>query len=232
MRVSTLLEWGAILGIFLIAILVVLNIGVIVPSAGSGVLPLSSDSAGSSPGCMDPETGGFFQDTLSAPQPVVRQIDEWTFTLHPVYRYTIIGKVVGKDTYASGPSDTLSPMDFAIATGDIIRPEISRYITIRKTPRHYHYQYFFPAGTPQLSPAYINEHISNNHLIFADDSLSVKAQSVNVGDYVRIRGYLVTVSGQSRDGRTYHQGTSTTRSDQSEGACEVVYIETLEKLPC
>ena len=233
MRISTLLEWGAIFGIFLVAILAVQNIGLILPSSGSGGSGFTLDSLSASPACMVPENGGFFQEPLSGSRPITRQVDEWTFSISPQFRYTIIGRIVGKDTYSGGPENTLLPMDLTIANGDIIRPEIFRYFTFQKTPRHYLYSYYAPAGSPRISQQYAVEHTSNNHLIFANESLHQAAESLKVGDSVSIQGYLVTISGQTRDKRgTYYHGTSTIRTDQGEGACETVYVESLERLNC
>jgi len=232
MRVSTLLEWGAILIIVLVTILGIQSMGLFSPFNSSGPSTQDAGASYSSPTCSELGLGGFYQEQLSGPQTFQQQIDDWTFTIQPVFRYTIVGKVVGKDEYSLVATDVLAPMDFAIANGEIISPELFRYFTFEKIPRHYRYRYSFPQGVRQLSREYVNEHISNNHLIFANESVYAQAKTTATNDFVVISGYLVTVSGKSRDGRTFSQGTSTTRSDQGEGACEVVYVESLEKTSC
>jgi hypothetical protein len=134
MRISTLLEWGAIFLVFAITILLIQNIGGLTSRDISGLSPSNPGTLQSSSECSGLGFGGFYQDSLSAPQPVVRQIDEWTFTINPVFRYTIVGKIVGKDAYSSGAADTLSPMDLAIANGDIISPENFRYFSFQENP--------------------------------------------------------------------------------------------------
>jgi hypothetical protein len=232
MRVSTLLEWGAILIIVLVTILGLQSIGVLSAFTPSGPSTPDAGASYSSPTCSDLGLGGFYQEQLSEPQTFQQQIDDWTFTIQPVFRYTIVGKIVGKDEYSLVPTDVLAPMDLAIANGEIISPELFRYFTFEKIPRHYRYRYSFPQGVRQLSQEYINEHISNNHLIFSNESVYAQAKTAATGDFVVISGYLVTVSGTSGAGRTFSQGTSTTRTDQGEGACEVVYVESLEKTSC
>lgn len=232
MRISTLLEWTAIAGVFIVVILVVLGIAGIaspgIPAPGQS----GQTSPETPPGCSEADLGGFYQGSISAPVPITKQVDDVTFTLQPLYRYQIIGKIVGKDEYSATPLDRLGPMDLTIANGDIIRPEIISHFTIQKYTRHFRYQYFFPAGTTPPLPSYIVEHMSNNHLIFAGDTAYSVAKTAGVGDMVEISGYLVTVSGKGQDGRTFTWGTSTTRSDQGEGSCELVYVETIRKYTC
>lgn len=232
MRISTLLEWTLVAGIFIVAILAVLFIAGL---ATPGIPVQDKDSTGSSlPAtvCSETDLGGFYQSAATSPQPIPINKDDFTFTLQPLYNYRIVGKIVGKDEYSGSPSDSLAPMDLTIANGDIIRPEVLSHFTIRKYPRHFSYHYYIPAGTTQVSQRYATEHISNNHLIFANETVYSTAKSARVGEMVDISGYLVTVSGKSTDGRTYSQGTSTTRSDQGEMSCEVVYVLSFRTYTC
>ena len=232
MRASTLVQWGAIALVFIITILAVQGIGGFVVSGGSGFSDLRTETPAGTAACSGLGYGGFYQDYLSSPQSFERRIGEWTFTINPVFKYTVVGKVIGKDEYPLVAADALAPMDLAIANGDILSPDLFSRFTFSKTPRHYHYQYYFPAGTRQLSSSYISEHISNNHMIFANDAVYTTAKTVMVGDFIRMTGYLTTVNGKTPDGRTYFQGTSTTRTDTGEGACEVMYVESIEKFSC
>lgn len=232
MRLSTLLEWSLLAGIFIAVILAVLFIAGIT-SSGIPVQDRTGQGLPSpAPGCSETELGGFYQSAAASPQPITINVADFTFTLQPLYNYRIVGKIVGKDEYSGSPSDRLAPMDLTIANGDIIRPEVFTHFTIRKSPRHFSYHYYLPSGTMQVSQHYATEHISNNHLIFADETVYSTAKSARVGDMVDISGYLVTVSGKSTDGRTYSQRTSTTRSDQGEMSCEVVYVLSFRTYTC
>lgn len=232
MRISTLLEWSAIAGVFIVVIVVMQGLASIA-SPGVPVLDRTSQaSLSSAPICSGADLGGFYQDELTAPQPMTKQVDDFTFTLQPLYRYRIIGKIMGKDEYSGSPTDRLAPMDLTIANGDLIRPELLSHFTVQKYPRHFRYFYSLPPGTMQISQQYATEHISNNHLVFADNTGYSTAKTAVVGDMVEISGYLVTVSGKSRDGWTYSQGTSTVRSDIGEMSCEVVYVEVFRKYTC
>ena len=154
-----------------------------------------------------------------------REIDGYEFTITAKYRYSLTGKVVGKDKYWMDAIDKLSPMDLSIAWGKTIDPEYSQYIKYSKTPRHCNYRYYFPDGVKTLSNRYISEHGSNNHLIFADEATYDLAKEVRVGDIVTIEGYLVDTYGKRSDGAYHEWVSSTSRSDSGENACELIYVE-------
>lgn len=68
--------------------------------------------------------------------------------------------------------------------------------------------------------------LSNNHLISANLSIRQQLAGLKVGDQVRLRGYLAEYGpvGQSK------RGTSTTRTDTGNGACETILVEQVERL--
>jgi hypothetical protein len=67
--------------------------------------------------------------------------------------------------------------------------------------------------------------ISNNHLITADDTIRDEIATVRIGDQVHIRGWLASYgSGAGK------RGTSTTRDDTGNGACETIYVDDFEVL--
>ena len=67
------------------------------------------------------------------------------------------------------------------------------------------------------------DQLSNNHLISDDESIRDRVRDVKVGDQVRVRGVLASY--ESPGGR---RGTSTTRTDAGDGACETIYVDRFE----
>lgn len=68
------------------------------------------------------------------------------------------------------------------------------------------------------------QQLSNNHLLSADDALRSKVKDVRIGDQIHVQGYL---AGYSSEG-VGKRGTSTTRTDTGDGACETIYVEQFE----
>lgn len=70
--------------------------------------------------------------------------------------------------------------------------------------------------------------LSNNHLL--TDSLAVarRLRDVRIGDQVRLRGQLVSYSHDA--GFAFMRGTSLTREDTGNGACETLFVRDVEVL--
>lgn len=66
--------------------------------------------------------------------------------------------------------------------------------------------------------------LSNNHLISDDDFIRDQVKGISIGDQIRVRGYLASYSNENGGKR----GTSTTRLDTGNGACETLYVEKFE----
>jgi hypothetical protein len=67
------------------------------------------------------------------------------------------------------------------------------------------------------------QEIANNHLLSADDLTRNRVAKVKIGDQIHIRGWLASygTGGNKR-------GTSTTREDTGDGACETIFVNDFE----
>ena len=63
--------------------------------------------------------------------------------------------------------------------------------------------------------------LSNNHLLVDDNAIKKALMSVRVGDQVQFSGYLAAYRNPSNQ---FQRGTSITRDDKGNGACETVYL--------
>ena len=70
--------------------------------------------------------------------------------------------------------------------------------------------------------------LSNNHLLADRPSIAARLRKVQVGDQVRIRGVLAEYS--HNHGFAFHRGTSLTRDDTGNGACETIFVQEAEIL--
>jgi len=67
--------------------------------------------------------------------------------------------------------------------------------------------------------------LSNNHVLIDDDNIKRKLMQAEPGDHIRLKGMLVSY-GNPDNG--FFRGTSTTRTDTGNGACETIYITDFE----
>ena len=70
------------------------------------------------------------------------------------------------------------------------------------------------------------DRISNNHLLTDDSHLRKQIKQVRIGDQIRVRGWLVNYSNDEG----FSRGTSTTRTDTGNGACETIYMKDFQIL--
>ena len=70
--------------------------------------------------------------------------------------------------------------------------------------------------------------LSNNHLLADRPSIAAKLRNVRIGDQVRIRGWLAEYAHDH--GFAFKRGTSLTRDDTGNGACETIYVREVDVL--
>jgi hypothetical protein len=217
-RLRTLLEWTAIVITFII-------IGFLAFSFFQGA-GLHADQ----PSGLPDGYGGFFQNPRSPPQEFTKNAGDWHFTLLSSNSYTLAGKVVGKHDYPATMPDGIIPVDLAVVNGDLLKPGILSFFKITMGDHTLKYSYDIPTVVG-MTEEYIDEHISNNHLVFLDSVLESKVKNVQVGDCVVIKGKLVDIRGTGQT-RLYLANTSTVRNDAYPAGCEVILVESYEPVNC
>lgn len=150
----------------------------------------------------------------------------WRFVLTPVEGYEVSGGVVGKKSYRWGdPGHLVSPMDVAIAWGDLISPEYKEDIEYSMGEREYFFTYYPREAAQKLTAEYITTHSSNNHIVPANEEILEIVKDLEIGDMVTLSGRLVDVNGRNAEGEKFEVKTSRSRSDSGPGSCEVIFLE-------
>jgi hypothetical protein len=131
--------------------------------------------------------------------------------------YEITAMIVSRSRYYFDPSSTYSPVDFALAWGNLTTKENLDKISYSQWGRWYRTRY--PEGVDGNE---VSLHSANTHIIpeYGKPSLKNKLLDFNEGDVVKLKGYLVDINADS--GFEWH--SSLTRSDTGDGACEVFYV--------
>lgn len=189
---------------------------------------LFGSSAGSASGL--PGNGGFFQVPLGSPQQYIKDSGDWKFTLTSRNAYTLAGKVVGRHEYPPALPEGIIALDLAVVNGDLLKKDILPYFRFTMGDRTLEYTYDVPAYTG-LTEEYIDEHISNNHLVFLNPDLEKSVKEAKNGDCLIIKGKLVDISGSSR-GPGYEVKTSTVRNDSYPAGCEIILVEEYTPFSC
>ena len=145
------------------------------------------------------------------------------YLVEPQYEYDLSGMIVsfrhhdGESRMHRRANDHLNMLDVCVIWGDNTRnsrlSEISFWNGI--------FTCNVKTKDQAAWEAFDMYQLSNNHLISDDEFVRDQVRDIKVGDQIRVRGYLASYS--SEKGGT--RGTSTTRLDTGDGACETIFVE-------
>ncbi len=174
-------------------------------------------------------TGGFYQspaptDTFS------RTMGPWEFTLTSSYTYTVAGRIVGRQEYPAAPPGGIIPLDLAIVNGDLVRNSTLSFFSFSMGNHTLTYSYDIPKMVG-LTEDYIDEHVSNNHLVFRNETLEQEAETLGEGSCVVISGRLADILGTSGRQKVF-MNTSTVRNDSYPEGCEIILVDSFRTVSC
>ena len=112
----------------------------------------------------------------------------------------------------------------ALGWGPMSIAGVINELSISQSGRWYEYSY---RNDPPLDPTQIARNSANTHCIPANDDVRCQLLDVKRHELVTLSGYLVEVT--RADG--FRWRSSLTREDTGGGACEIVWITTLEHHP-
>jgi len=171
------------------------------------------------------------RQTMTRVAPFSVHADGVDYRVDPVFDYDIAGLVVSRhdsqtwwDTIHADANDHLNVADLCLAWGANAADGAYAYMSFHNAQFTCYFSY--PGGTPVTS-AHVRA-ISNNHLLTANPAIARTIRKLRVGDQVRLRGQLVSYSHNT--GFAFTRGTSTSRDDMENGACETVFVDEVEVL--
>jgi len=152
-------------------------------------------------------------------QPSGFMLDDYSVTRRA--RFEIRARVLSTEPYYMRRDGDLSPIDLALGWGVMSDQAVLDRIDITQSSRWYRTRYEMP---PPVSDQQIIANSSNMHMIPAGRSIERALKRLREGDIITIRGHLVDVDHDSG----WWWRTSMSRTDTGNGACEIVYVESLD----
>ena len=151
--------------------------------------------------------------------------DEVDYLVEPEYDYDLVGMIVSFRHHDNNSrmhrlaDDHLNMLDVCVVWGSNTRgAELDKIDFWNGT-----FTCNVKTRDQEAWESFDMDQLSNNHLISDDESIRDRVRDVKVGDQVRVRGVLASY--ESPGGR---RGTSTTRTDAGDGACETIYVDRFE----
>jgi hypothetical protein len=157
------------------------------------------------------------------PVPDPRRISVHDVVLETRARFEIRARVLRRENYRFDGGATIAPVDLAVGWGPLSDSAVIDQLEFSQMGRFFYWKPRDPVRFP-LAPATLITSAAQLHLIPADGDLERRARRLRPGQVVTIGGWLVDVSGP----RGFEWRTSLRRDDTGDGACEVVYVESLD----
>ena len=169
------------------------------------------------PGVMAEEEP--YQANISSP--ASHRIDDYIIT--ELAEFSIKAKVLSRENYYLGREADLSPVDLTLGWGNMSDERILDNIEISQSGRFYQWQVkSFPIPRREIESS-----SANMHLIPANEIVASDIKKIRKGDIIELSGSLVNVTSANDDWRWR---SSQTRYDTGNGACELIWVNSLRVL--
>jgi hypothetical protein len=145
------------------------------------------------------------------------------YRVEPLYSYELYGLVVsyrqhdGEDSMHRWSNDHLNMADVCVVWSDTAFAPTLRELDFWNGIFTCNVQTRDSYAWSQFK---MNQ-LSNNHLISADPFIRDRVEEIRIGDQIRVKGMLARYGAAGGGLR----GTSTTRDDTGDGACETILVE-------
>ncbi len=150
-----------------------------------------------------------------------------TYTVEPLYAYSLFGLIVTEKTlssrldyYHSQWKDSLNIKDICVIWGENLRDDNFRELKYKSGS----WTCYVSSRSRQTWQKFKSYQLSNNHLLAQDPAVIKQIRGARRGDQVALKGYLANYSHDEG----FQRKTSVTRSDGGGTACEVIYVEDFE----
>lgn len=147
--------------------------------------------------------------------------------LQPRATYKVTGYAAETSRKLLDEWDFVMPLDVALVWGPVANPDVLSHLKFHLSERYV--SYWYDARTPPSAVGQLRSHIANNHLIPASEDVAERLGRISIGDLVTLQGKLVDVDIHDAHGKqVFHARTSLSRDDVGSGACEILWVESVE----
>lgn len=147
------------------------------------------------------------------------------YHIRPLFDYQLNGVVVSMnhagswvDIYHEDWADFLNLKDLCVIWGDNVRSAVYRDMDFENTA----WTCWASWPNREVGSRFQHHQLSNNHLLADRPRIQEAIMAARPGDQVRFGGYLAEYRNPSNG---FQRGSSTSRDDRGNGACETVYVD-------
>jgi hypothetical protein len=171
--------------------------------------------------------------------PFTVEVEGISYRVEPKFSYAIEGLVVSEHvteswwrpaSFHARANDRLNVKDVCVVWGE--NAANGSYRRARFHSGEFTCFVRFPSAP--AAQAFVPRALSNNHLLAVDPALRRQLRDLRRGDQIALRGYLASYSHdqatETGSGQGYWRGTSISRDDTGNGACETLFVTQLQVL--
>ncbi|MDP0563320.1 MAG: hypothetical protein QS721_13735 [Candidatus Endonucleobacter sp. (ex Gigantidas childressi)] len=180
-----------------------------------------------------PKANSIHQDiTISPIQKKIKHsefgvnVDGKNYFIQPLYDYELYGMVVSYKLHNADTGmhlrsgDHLNVADYCVVWSDSAFEKNLNEIEFWNQE----WTCYWQVKDSRLLSSYDRDKLSNNHLITGNSEIRDRIKKINIGDQIRIKGWLSNY----RSDKGFIRGTSTVRNDTGNGACETIYVNDIQ----
>ena len=150
--------------------------------------------------------------------------DYHEFRITPRAEYDITARVFSTRRYHWNVIDQtyrILPEDLALGWGPLSDFGNARLLHIHQEDRFFKYRW---RGSIPFTRDEMITSMANTHIAPATDAIAARLKDIRPGDIVRLRGPLIDIANPGH----YELATSLVRTDTGPGACEILWLESVE----
>ncbi|KPJ95277.1 MAG: hypothetical protein AMJ53_03070 [Gammaproteobacteria bacterium SG8_11] len=167
--------------------------------------------------------------TPTTAAPFTTQVNDQHYFIEPLYDYELNGAVVSyhdadaiRDIWHHDKwLDFINLRDLCVIWGDNVTSGV--YLDMDFSNDSWTCWAYWPDRA--TGQRFNKAQLSNNHLLVNDPAVKQALMSAEPGDQIRLKGMLASYR---NPGNNFFRGTSITRSDTGNGACETIYVSEFE----
>lgn len=167
--------------------------------------------------------------TATEARPFETEVNGQRYRIKPLFDYQLEGVVVSyhdadsiADIWHHGSwQDFINVRDLCVIWGNNVRSGV--YMDMHFSNDSWTCWAYWPDR--ETRSRFRMTQLSNNHILSDDEDLKEALMAAEPGDHIRLSGMLAAYA---NPGNGFKRGSSTTRTDTGNGACETIYLQDFE----
>lgn len=136
----------------------------------------------------------------------------------PLAGFSLQARVLSRENYSFDPGAEFSPVDLALGWGPMADPGMAEKLNVNQSTRWYRYSW--SGEGPPIPLNEIISHSANMHMVPASNAVAESLKHISKNDVVELNGWLIRI--EKNNGWRWQSSLS--RDDSGDGACELVYV--------